>query len=88
MTGSGLCALHRAVQQGDIRSVEELLARGSNINVQTMAKRRPLHFAARKGNLALVRLLLDRGADIDAENVETYKFCFSIAIPCQVSLVD
>ena len=55
--------LHWAAYNGKRDTMEILLDRGANINVQDSAKRTPLIYCAHFGHYDCVKLLLERGAD-------------------------
>ena len=58
-------ALVEAAEEGDIADVQDLLARGADVNAAVDGDGSPLIAAARSGSRALVTLLLDRGADVN-----------------------
>ena len=64
----GLTPLHRAVERGDLRSVEVLLQNGADPNIADNVDTPPLHRAARAGRTEIVRALLKGGAKIDARD--------------------
>lgn len=70
---SGETALHLAVEQGNSRLVELLLAYGADVNVQ---ERRdgftPLMYAAIKDDQKMMRFLVSHGADPTAPDIDGY----------------
>ncbi|ETW04248.1 hypothetical protein H310_04577 [Aphanomyces invadans] len=61
---SGVTALHRACEGGNLDTIELLLDRGADINARsTWGWYSPLHVACRYGQEATVKYLLSRGAD-------------------------
>lgn len=62
----GWTALHRAVENCNLKATELLLNRGADVNCATNSGLTPLHLAAAKGSFDIVQLLVDRGANIDS----------------------
>ncbi|GKT91873.1 ankyrin repeat protein [Colletotrichum tofieldiae] len=60
-------ALHWAIHQGQVESVEYLLGLGATLR-QNEKKETPLHLAAYRGKTAVIAMLLARGANINAVN--------------------
>ncbi|GJC88347.1 putative ankyrin repeat protein RF_0381 [Colletotrichum liriopes] len=60
-------ALHWAIHQGQVESVEYLLGLGATLR-QNEKKETPLHLAAYRGKTAVIAMLLARGVDINAVN--------------------
>jgi ankyrin repeat protein len=58
----GTTALHDAVRQGDLRTVETLIKRGADVNAATRYGITPIGLAALGGNVAILRTLIDAGA--------------------------
>lgn len=58
--------LHFKVQDGDLRAVKDLVAKGRPLNAYDASDRTPLHYAADGDHLAIAELLLDAGADVNA----------------------
>lgn len=73
---AGRSPLHRAVAQADVKAVEQLLARGADVNEPVRSDENfnsnwgdtPLHMAAQDGREEIVRLLVARGADVNRTN--------------------
>src|SRR5207244_13497559 len=55
----------QAAQSGDIALMEQLAARGSDIDFKDSFERTPLMYATQQNQLAMVRWLLDHHADIN-----------------------
>lgn len=53
--------LHQAVLQGNCRKIEQLLARGADVNAKNEFKQTPLHLAAYMGNRPIAMLLIQQG---------------------------
>ena len=54
---TGYTALHYAAQEADLDVVEELIARGADVNAKTGKGVTPLHYAAAAGNLEVVECI-------------------------------
>lgn len=63
----GNAALHLAVWQGNLTAVETLLEYGADVEVTTLARKRPLYLAVEAGNTEIVAALLVHGAVPDAD---------------------
>jgi excisionase family DNA binding protein len=61
-------ALLHMAQEGDVQSMNDLLAQQANVNARTGDGWTPLMFAIINGHTEAARLLLKRDADIDARN--------------------
>jgi ankyrin repeat protein len=57
-----------AAQQGDVRLVADLLAKGAVVDAQNEFELTPLIIAADKGNAELVRLLVSHGANVNLKD--------------------
>ena len=60
--------LVNAASNRNISEVENLLARGADVNAKDRYGSTALHWAAIRGPLEFVKLLLDRGADVNVTN--------------------
>lgn len=55
----------KALIEGNIPRVEELLAHGADVNMDVRGGQRPLHIAAITGNRQMISFLIGRGANVD-----------------------
>jgi len=62
--------LHWAAERGDIEKVQELIARGANVNARDNEGDTPLHLAAQGGHMKVVQVLLRCGARLDLPDKE------------------
>ena len=65
---ASLASLQRAVDSGDVTSVNAIIARGADVNTRTEDGWTPLMLATIKGHTEVVAALLKQGADVDARN--------------------
>src|SRR5271157_341453 len=63
-------ALVKAVEDGDLKMVKSLIAKGANVNARDEDGNTALIYAAGEGHLEIVKLLLDKGADVNAKSVD------------------
>ena len=61
----GTTALHQAVRQNDVATVDALIERGADVKAATRYGVTPVSIAALNGNAAILRRLLDAGANPD-----------------------
>ncbi len=62
---NGETALHRAVRNGDLNAVTQLLKEGAFINAQNNQGETPLHIlAATHGHIKMAKLLIEKGIDL------------------------
>jgi cytohesin len=59
--------LHATVVSGDIQAVEDLLARGANVNAKSELGSSALHTAAVFGHKDIAELLIEKGADVNTK---------------------
>jgi ankyrin repeat protein len=62
--GAPSITLHQAVEQGNLKAVQQHIAAKTDLNKTDTAGWTPLHLAAMKGNLAMVQALTAAGADV------------------------
>ncbi|MBE0713004.1 MAG: tetratricopeptide repeat protein [Candidatus Aminicenantes bacterium] len=63
-TASGMTALQKAVNKGDIKKVQELLDKGADVNEWNFGT--ALIWAASKNRLEIAKLLIDRGSEVNS----------------------
>jgi ankyrin repeat protein/tRNA A-37 threonylcarbamoyl transferase component Bud32 len=59
-------SLHKAVEEGSLSAVEELLQAGSEIDARDESGCAPLHLAVRNNHPRILKVLISAGADINA----------------------
>lgn len=57
-------SLHSAAERGDLKTVQQHIAYGTDVNAKNSDGWTPLHLAAKKGDLPVVQELLKAGADV------------------------
>lgn len=57
-------SLHSAVERGDLKTVQQHIAYGTDVNAPNSEGWTPLHLAAKKGDLPITQALLKAGADV------------------------
>ncbi|XP_031384250.1 integrin-linked protein kinase 1 isoform X2 [Punica granatum] len=57
-----------SANEGDLDSIQDLLASGTNVNFKDIDGRTALHIAACQGRTDVVQLLLDRSAEVDPKD--------------------
>ena len=60
-------SLWQAANEGNIKAVEEFLAKGADVNYKYHEGETVLNIAVRKRHLDIARLLIDKGANINAQ---------------------
>ena len=62
-------SIHEAAERGDIETVKQHLAAGTDVNAKNDAYggTTPLHLAASSGHKGIVELLITNGADVNAK---------------------
>jgi ankyrin repeat protein len=60
-------SLHQAVEQGNLKAVQQHIAAKTDLNKTDAAGWTALHLAAMKGDLAIVQALCAAGADLNAK---------------------
>ena len=62
-------SIHKAARDGNIETVKQHLAAGTDVNAKNDIGRTPLHFAAWKGHKEVTALLIAKGADVNAKYI-------------------
>ena len=60
--------LMNAIEKGDIKEIERLLASGADVNEKRFDNYTPLHIAAFYGQANVAALLIEKGADVNAKD--------------------
>jgi ankyrin repeat protein len=60
--------LHFAASNGDIKKVEDLIAKGANIHHFDTSSKSALYHAVESGNRQLVHWLIEEGANVNSHN--------------------
>jgi len=60
-------SIHKATEQGNIETVKQHLAAGTDVNAKGELQATPLHFAAIDDHKEIVELLIENGADVNAK---------------------
>ena len=68
LQASTVSPLITASKEGDLKTVNELLAQGVDVNAQDTHGETALIVASRKGLTGIVKVLLKKGADVNAQN--------------------
>ena len=58
---------HKAIEEGNVKAVQQLIKKGTNVNSKDDSGKTPLHIATQTGTLKMVKLLVKNGADVNAE---------------------
>ncbi len=78
--GQGYSALMLAIETGQTRMAEKIIARGPNLGArENFLSKSALHLAVQTRNLAITRLLLEKGANIhqrDKQNASPFHILF------------
>ena len=61
-------SIHRAAYEGDIKSVKQHLAAGTDVNARNKSRSTALHRAAYHGHKEVAELLITEGADVNARD--------------------
>ena len=60
-------SIHEAAERGDIETVKQHLAAGTDVNAKIESGSAPLHFAATQGHKEIAELLIAKGADVNVK---------------------
>ncbi len=60
--------LYKAAENGDIETVEQLIAKGVSVNAKNKSGSYALNAAAFKNGHKMIKLLLDNGANVNSQN--------------------
>ena len=61
-------ALHKAIKNGDMKAVQELVLSGANIEEKNDIGQTPLHFAVTEYQISIIEFLIQQGANIDEKD--------------------
>lgn len=81
-------SIARAVSDGDLDAVRDLISGGASVNEREDDKTTPLHIAVEDGNVEIVRLLIDFGAKMNARDEEKRTPLMLIDGDATLELVD
>jgi hypothetical protein len=70
--GTGVTALHTAVEKNDVDAICRLIEWAADINIVDHHGRTPLHFAGKFGHMDAAMLLLELAADLNAMDEKNY----------------
>ena len=65
LVGCGGPSIREAAWEGDIETVKQHLAAGTDVNAKSGDGRTPLHYAAWRGHKEIIELLITNGADVN-----------------------
>lgn len=80
--------LHKAAFHGDVKSIEELVASGADIESRDEAQRTPLHVAAFASQDDVVRTLAEAGANLNALEYQAYDIVTIAAVANDLELLE
>jgi ankyrin repeat protein len=80
--------LHRAAHEGDVESIERLVAEGADVNVRDGAGRTPAHVAAFSSTDEALMALAAAGADMNALEHQAYDVVTIAAVANDTDLVS
>ena len=67
-TTTPVVTIHKTTETGNVESVKQFLANGTDVNVKNVSEWTPLHIAAQFGHVEMVELLLSKGANVNAKD--------------------
>jgi ankyrin repeat protein len=80
--------LHQAAQTGDVTTLRDLIAGGTDLELRDGAGRTALHVAAYASRDEVVRMLADAGADMNALENRAYDIVTIAAVANDLDLLD
>jgi hypothetical protein len=80
--------LHRAAHTGNIKSLQDLISQGANLEERDGFGRTPMHVAAFASHEEAVKLLAAAGADVNALENQAYDIVTISAVANDVDMLD
>ena len=81
-------SIHDAAKAGDIETVKQHIAAGTDVNAKDKYGRTPLYCAARRSHKEIAELLIAKGADVNAKGEAGYTPFHHVAHQGQREIVE